>query len=152
MLEQSQFNFTDGFWGYLSNLKSLLSQSVSQSVSHNMDFRDASASKNHSTAFRKCQSKGKIKFKALKKISNVDETNPDDWEQRNPIWFNLVEKEMYPNSQAPLLVQQQCCAMKVERGQSALLFSRNMICKNLGNTHELSQTNTAAPSERSAAQ
>ena len=62
--------------------------------------------KNHSTAFRKCQSKGKIKFKALKKISNVDETNPDDWEQRNPIWFNLVEKEMYPNSQAPLLVQQ----------------------------------------------
>ena len=41
--------------------------------------------KNHSTAFRKCQSKGKIKFKALKKISNVDETNPDDWEQRNPI-------------------------------------------------------------------
>ena len=30
--------------------------------------------------------------------------------------------------------------------------TRNMICQKLGNTDELSQTNTAAPSERSAAQ
>ena len=32
---------------------------------------------NLSTAFRKCQSKGEIEFKALKKISNVEETNPE---------------------------------------------------------------------------
>ena len=46
ILAQSYYIFTDGFWGYLSNLKSLVSQSVSQSLSHNMDLRDASASKN----------------------------------------------------------------------------------------------------------
>ena len=34
--------FTDWFWGYLRNLKSL----VTHSLTHNMDLRDASASKN----------------------------------------------------------------------------------------------------------
>ena len=40
-LEQSYPTFANGFRGYLSNLKSLLTQSLS----HNMDLRDASASK-----------------------------------------------------------------------------------------------------------
>ena len=42
ILTQSQLIFTDGFCGYLSNQKT----TVSQSVSRNMDLRDASASKN----------------------------------------------------------------------------------------------------------
>ena len=49
------------------------------------EIQQRSRERNHSTAFRKYQSKGKIKFKALKKLSIVDETNPDDREQRNPI-------------------------------------------------------------------
>ena len=45
ILTQSQFIFTDGFCGYLSNL-SLTGRSVTQSLSRNLDLRDASASKN----------------------------------------------------------------------------------------------------------
>ena len=41
ILTQSQFIFTDGFCGYLSNLSL-----ITQSLSRNLDLRDASASKN----------------------------------------------------------------------------------------------------------
>ena len=44
ILAQSKIFFTDGFWGYLSNL-SLLNQSLTHSLTKT-DLRDASASKN----------------------------------------------------------------------------------------------------------
>ena len=72
-------------------------------------------------------------IEVMKKILQLQpwkKTNPDDWEQRNPIWYNLVEKEMYPNSEAPLLVQQQCCAMKVERGQLQSCWAEIWFAKN----------------------
>ena len=45
ILAQSYLIITDGFCGYLSNL-SLISQSLSHSVTRNLDLRDASESKN----------------------------------------------------------------------------------------------------------
>ena len=58
---------------------------------------------------------------------------------------NTVEKDTHDGGQVPLLEQQQCRAVEVERRQIAMLFKRNMISTKLGNMECAEPTNTAAP-------
>ena len=71
-------------------------------------------------------------IEAMKKIPQLQPGQNKSWwlRAKKSNLIRLVEKEMYPNCQAPLLVQQQCCAMKVERGQLQCCWAEIWFAKN----------------------